>query len=119
MRELDLQVAGVEAGDVEQLVDDLRQPFRLGRDVAEERPSLLVAEGDVLAQQRLGEAVDGGERRAELVRDRSHEVRLHLLDHAVRRDIAEREDPSCHGAEWIEHHGFTQRQPHFLAATLK
>ncbi len=51
----DLEVAAVEARGVEGRVDDRRQPLRLGRDVAEERPPLLLAEEDVLAQQRLGE----------------------------------------------------------------
>ena len=47
------------------------QPLRLRRDVAEEREPLLLAEHHVLAQQRLGEAVDRRERRAQLVRHRA------------------------------------------------
>ena len=65
--ELDLEVAGVQPRHVQKLVDDLGQPFRFGRDVAEEGPPLLLSKRDVLTQQRLGEAVDGRQRSAELV----------------------------------------------------
>ena len=87
-----MQVAGVEPRDVQERVHDPRQALGLGGDVAQERLALLVAELDVLPEQRLGEAVDRRQRRAELVRDRRHEVGLHLLDEAVGGDVAEGED---------------------------
>ena len=69
-RDAHLQVARVEARDVEQRVDDLREALRLGGDVAEERRPLLFGEEHVLAKQRLREPVDGRQRRAQLVRHR-------------------------------------------------
>ena len=62
------EVACVEARDVEERVDDPREPLRLRRDVAQERAPLLLSEENVLAQQRLGEPVDRGQRRPELMR---------------------------------------------------
>ncbi len=114
-RDAHLEVAGVEPRDVEQRIDDLRQSLRLRRDVAEERRPLLLAEEDVLAEQRLREAVDRGQRRAQLVRHRGNEVGLHLLDEAIRRDVPEREDATCDGADRIAHDRFAHREPHLLA----
>ena len=57
-RELDVEVARIEARHAQQLVDDRRQPVRLRGDVAEERPPLLIREEDVAAQEGLREAVD-------------------------------------------------------------
>ena len=114
--ELDLQVAGVEPGDAEQPVDDRRQPLGLGGDVAEERVALLLAEEHVVAEQRLGEAVDRGQRRAQLVGDVRDELRLHLLDDALGGDVAEGEDAAGHGAGRVAHHGLGQREPDLLAA---
>ena len=114
-RDPHLQVARVEPRDVEQRVDDLRQPLRLGRDVAEERRALLVAEEDVLAEQRLREAVDRRQRRAQLVRHRRDEVRLHLLDEPVGRDVAEREDAAGDGADRIAHDRLADGEPHLFA----
>ena len=48
-------------------VADRRQAVGLRRDVPEERPPGVLAEEDVLAQERLGKAVDRGERRAQLM----------------------------------------------------
>jgi len=90
----DLEIARVEPRDREQAVDDRRQPAGLGGDVAEERGALLLTEEDVVAQQRLGEAVDRGQRRAQLAGDAGDELRLHLLDDPLGRDVAEGEDPA-------------------------
>jgi hypothetical protein len=65
--ELDMQVAGVEPCDVEQLVDDFRQPLGFRRDVTQERAAILFPERNVLTQERLREAVDRGQRRPQLV----------------------------------------------------
>ena len=65
--EVDLHVPGLEPRDAEQRVDDRRQPLCLGGDVLEERLPLVLPEQDVAPEQRLGEAVDGGQRRAQLV----------------------------------------------------
>src|SRR3990170_4065535 len=92
LRELHGHVARVELGDGEKPVDDRRQPLGLRGDVAQEGRTLLLSEEYVLAQERLGEAVDRRQRRSQLVRDGGDEVRLHLLDAALRRDVAKRVD---------------------------
>ena len=117
-REVDLQVAGVETRDVQERVDDRRQPLRLRRDVAQERTPLLLAEEHVLAQERLGEAVDRRERAAQLVRHRRDELALHLLDEPLGRDVAEREDAARHGTRGIAHHRLGDREPDLLGAAL-
>ncbi len=76
----------------------------------------VLAEVDVLAEQRLGEAVDRRERRAQLVRDGGDEVRLHLLDAPLGGDVAESVDPARDGTGRIGHHGLAEREPHLLAA---
>src|SRR5207248_9557386 len=65
--DLDVQVTGVEPRDDQQLVDDLRQPLGFRSYVAEEGAAVLFPERNVLAQERLGETVDGRERRPQLV----------------------------------------------------
>jgi hypothetical protein len=98
----------VETRDVQQRVDDRRQPLRLPGDELEERSPLHIAEGNILAQQRLCEAVDRGQRGAQLDRDSRNEVGFHLLDDVLGRDVAERKDPARHSAGWIAHHRFRQ-----------
>ena len=85
-------------------------------DVAEERLALLLPEEDVPAQQRLREAVDRGQRRAQLVRDGRDEVGLHLLDDAAprRRRGTRRSGPRPRRR--VAHDRLGQRQPDLLAA---
>ena len=78
----------------------------------------VVRELDVAAHERLREAVDRGERGAELVRDRGDEVRLHLLDHALAGDIAEGEDAAGDGPARVEHDRLAEREPDLLVAAL-
>ena len=113
---LDVQIAGVETRDVEQLVDDPRQAIGFGRDVAQEDAPLLFAEEDVLPQERLREAVDRCQRRAQRVRNGGDEIGLDLLDHPVGGDVPEREDASGDLTEWIAHDRLGEREPNLLAA---
>src|SRR5919198_2561341 len=115
-RDDDLEVAGVEPGDVEERVDDACQPLRLRRDVAQERAPLLLAEEDVLAEEGLGEAVDRGQRRAGPVRGGGDEIPLPPLGGAGGRDVAEREDPAGDEARRVAHDGLRHREPGLLAA---
>ena len=114
--ELHGHVARVELRDGEQAVDDRGQPLGLGGDVAQERRALLLAEEHVLAEQRLREAVDRRQRRAQLVRDGRDEVGLHLLDAALGGDVAEGVDPPGDRAGGIGHHRLAEREPDLLAA---
>ena len=50
------------------------------------------------------------------MRDGRDEIRLDLFDHQVGGDIAESEDASGDGAEWIAHHRFAQREPYLFTA---
>ena len=59
---------------------------------ARSRRAVLVVEVDVLAAQRHGGAVNGRERRAQLVRDRRDELALQLLDAALLGQVAQRVD---------------------------
>ena len=93
-RKLHLQVAGVEPRDVQQLVDDLRQPFRRGGDEAEEGAARALVEVDVLAQERLARSRRWRSGAGAAVRHRRDEVGLHLLDDPLGGDVAEREDPA-------------------------
>ena len=76
---LDPELAGVAAGEVEQVVDHL---LELAGALGDHLGGLELAgvERLALGGQHLGEALDHGHRRAQLVRDREHEVVLHLLD---------------------------------------
>ena len=51
--------------------------------------ALRLVELQVLALERQGRAVDRGQRRAQLVRDRRDEVAAQLLEHALLGQVAE------------------------------
>ena len=114
-RQVDLQVARVQPRDREQPVDDPGQPARLRRDVAQERLALLLAEQHVVAEQRLAEAVDRRQRRAQLPRDVGDELPLHVLDNALGGDVAEGEDSAGHRAGGVAHDGLGERKPDLFA----
>src|SRR5207253_1742394 len=80
-------------------------------DIAEEGRALFLAEEDVVAQEGLREAVDRGQRRAQLAGDTRDELGLHLLDDALRGDVAEGEDPTGNGSRRIAHDRLRQREP--------
>ena len=74
-----LGVAGFDLGHVEHLVHQARQAHRLGDDDAEE--ALAVLDVDVgVVEHHLGERADRGQRRAQLVRHRGHEVVLEAVE---------------------------------------
>ena len=66
--------ARVDAGDVEQLGDQPGDPVGVGVDGLEHEPLLLVVEAVPLREQGRGEALDAGQRRAQLVRDRGDQL---------------------------------------------
>ena len=65
----DLEPAGVDPRDVEQLADQPGHPVGVGLDGLEHEPLLVVGEPVPAAQQRGREALDRGQRRAQLVGD--------------------------------------------------
>ena len=104
-------LVAVQARREEDLLGDLAEPYRLGRDHLDQLAALLGR--DLLpAQQRLSRAVDRGHRRAQLVRDRRDEVRLFLLEPGFRRDVAERVDDAVCDPDGDE------REPEVTAADL-
>ena len=71
---VELEPAGVDAGDVEQLGDQPAQPVGVGADRGEHQLLLVVVELVPPVQQRLHEALDPGQRRAQLVGDGGDQV---------------------------------------------
>ena len=64
----------------------------LAGDHAEQADALVIAERDIGSLQRHRGAVDGGERRAQLVGDGRDEVALQPLDRVLLGEVAERVD---------------------------
>ena len=86
-----LRLAGLDHRQVEQLVDELGEVIDLALDLHRE----VAHRGGVVDRargQRLGQQLDRGQRRAELVADVRHEVAAHALDAPQRGDVVERED---------------------------
>src|ERR1700710_2466897 len=67
----------LDAGEVEDVVDELGQAPALGLDVVAVLARLL-GSAEAAEAEELAEHADGGERRAQLVRDVGDEVVLHL-----------------------------------------
>ena len=78
----EVETAGVELVGEEDLVDDAVQPLGLVDDQRDEAIAARLVEREVVAAERLGGAVDGGQRRAQLVRGGGNEFGLQLLEPA-------------------------------------
>src|SRR3954447_7707134 len=91
MVDVDIQRSTIELGADKQLVDDLDEMLRLLLDELEQ--AILLAPRQVVAvgEQRLRAAVDGGERRPQLVRGRGDKVRTRPLEHVAARCVTHRE----------------------------
>ena len=94
----DLELAGLDARDVEEVVDEVDEPVgRLQRD----RDELELARREVVVLgrlQQLDEALDRRQRAAQLVRRRRDEVALGLLEARALGDVAQRPDDAALGA---------------------
>src|SRR6185295_18768729 len=77
-----LGLAGFEPREVEQLVDEVRQPRRLDRDRRREGATVVVRE--TLALQRLAGGDDRRQRRTQVVRDGAQQGGLQLVAAAQR-----------------------------------
>ncbi len=71
--------AGLHLGEVEDVVDQAAQPLALLDDDGDELLALIGVEIRIVAQD-LAERADRGQRRADLVADRGHEIVLHLVE---------------------------------------
>ncbi len=96
-------LAAVGASELENVVDEAREPLRLGRDGPIVLGPLLLAGNEPVAEH-LSVHADGGEGRLQLVGDRSHEA-APLLREAQRNGhhAVEREEPCACGQH--EEHG--------------
>src|SRR5665811_540691 len=87
--EIQPQIAGLDAADTENVLDQPRKTFTLADDLLQERLPAFIREAGVSPQQRLGETQDRGERRSQFVGNGGDEVRFHPVDLLVFGDIAE------------------------------
>ena len=109
----DRQVVAIQPSRQQHLLGDLRQPDRLGGDDLQQRAPAFLRELDVLAQERLGSAVDTRHRRPQLVGDGRDELALGLLEPALGGQVSERVDDALGAA-----HGH-ERQPELGAVELE
>src|SRR5690606_41140110 len=86
-----LQAAGLDAGDVEQLGDEPGDPVGVVVDRFEHDELLLFGEAAPLGQQRRGETLDAGQRRAQLVGDRRDQVGAAALQPGAGTAVAQRD----------------------------
>ena len=85
---------GLDHRKVEQLVDELGQVVDLTLDLRREVPRRFgVVDGP--GRQRLGQQLDRGEWRAQLVADVGHEVAPHALHPPKRRDVVKEENEAA------------------------
>ena len=108
----EVEPARVELVREQDLVHDPAQPLGLVGDQRDEALAPGLVEREVVPEQRLRRAVDGGQRRAQLVRGGGDEVGLDLLEPARVGQVAERVDRAAEEA----HPG--DRDPAFAARGL-
>src|SRR5215213_7971563 len=101
-----MKTLGLDPARPEDVVDDAGEPLCLVRDYAEEVLAQAELERQVVAPEREGRAVDGRQRRPQLVRHGRDEVALELLDAAFLSHVAKRVDRA--GLELDRRHGEPQ-----------
>ena len=74
---LGLGAARFEPREVEQVADEAPEPLGVHGDRVQEHPAVVVAEDECLAAERSDRRRDPRERRAQVVRDRAQQRRLH------------------------------------------
>ena len=87
-----LAVIVTELVEGDHVLDQALESLRLGRDVDEDLVPGGGVEGGIRAGERLGAAVDRGERRPQLVRQHADEGLAHALPLPGRRDVAQDDD---------------------------
>src|SRR5205085_6761022 len=93
---VDVQAVGLDARDVEQLRDQPHHAVDLAQDGGEVRPLLFGRQiGDGLGEQ-LRVALDGGERRAQLVRGHGEELVFLAVELLQRGDVAHHQHRADH-----------------------
>ncbi|EGJ78545.1 putative two-component sensor [Streptomyces sp. Tu6071] len=87
-----LHAARVDAGDVEEFRDEPRDAMGVGVDGLQHEPLLVVVEPLPLGEERRREALHGGERGAQFVRDGRDQLGVTALRAAPRSGVAQRDD---------------------------
>src|SRR5437868_5467466 len=85
-REVDMPVLDLRG--LEQVDDEALEPLRLPEDRLHGLAPLLLVEQLAMVEQRAGPALDGGQRRAQLVGDGRHELRPKQLELVDLGDVA-------------------------------
>jgi hypothetical protein len=83
-----LEGTDVELVREQDVVDDPPEPLGLVHDQRDEPLPARLVQGEIVPPQRLGGAVDGGQRGAQLVRGRGDELRLQLLEPPCLGEVA-------------------------------
>ena len=100
----DRERARVDASRVEQVADEPAHVAGLLGDDAEELAHLGPVEIGAFLQQRIGRALDGGQRRAQLVAHQAQELGPHPFDLVERRQVLQghhhRADGALLGTDW-------------------
>ncbi len=86
------QAASLEPLEVEEVVEERGEPQALLMHGVEVLAALVLRE--VAGDEQLGEPKDRGERRAELVRHRCHQIVLGAFGLALLGDVAHHDDPA-------------------------
>ncbi len=76
---MDRHGVGVQAREVEELVDETAKPLRLGEQGVPQLDAISLTEPVAKAVERVDDPVDARHRSAELVRCESDEVRLQVI----------------------------------------
>ena len=95
--EHELEPVRLDLRDEQQILDEPLEPVGAAADHVEVHPARL-AEARLLVAEHLEKAGDGRQRRAQLVRHGGDERVAEPVELTVRRDLAERPDPSAEAA---------------------
>ena len=88
-------LAGVEARQPQQILDQPLHPLRVPRDDLEKRPRSSASASP--SRQRFDVAADRGQRRAQLVRDVGDEVAADLIGAPQLGDVVQHQDDAVRG----------------------
>lgn len=86
------------AGDGEQVFHHSYQPFRVGDNILEQFPALRIIQLIIVFENGIGRPDDCGQRRSEIVRNRSQEICAHALALGLNPNAFRLLDAGCYSA---------------------